>query len=355
MRSPLFLAAALLSAPFPVIALAQQRGGAPPAPPGARHEGQAFTFHRVRDDIYHAVGTGTMAVGANAAVVINASDVLLVDSHISPAAAWVLLTELKAITPKPVRYVVNTHFHFDHLHGNQIYPPDVEIIGHEFTREQVVAGRSKAGRAYESFVGTLPQQIAALTQQIDTTKDPARRTELERRLAIQRNQLAATGAVTPTPPTATLSQRMTLFRGGREIRLLFFGRGHTGGDVVVYLPGDRVLMTGDLLTAGIPYLGDGYLNEWAETLEQLKPLAFDVILPGHGTPFPEREKIDHLQAYLLDLWSKAVEMHRAGVSAEDAARRIDMRSHATHYPTIREAGVNPAAILRVYELLSGAR
>ena len=80
-------------------------------PPGANHIGRAFEFKPVAEGIYQAVGTGTLGVGSNAAIVINDSDVLLVDSHVSPAAAWVLLDELKALTPKPVRYVVTTHFH----------------------------------------------------------------------------------------------------------------------------------------------------------------------------------------------------------------------------------------------------
>ena len=100
-------------------------------PAGALHNGPAFRFTKIADDIYHARGTGALNVGTNSVVIINEADVMLVDSHISPAAAWVLLDELKTITRKPVKYVVNTHFHFDHAHGNQVFPPDVEVIGHD--------------------------------------------------------------------------------------------------------------------------------------------------------------------------------------------------------------------------------
>jgi glyoxylase-like metal-dependent hydrolase (beta-lactamase superfamily II) len=147
--------------------------------------------------------------------------------------------------------------------------------------------------------------------------------------------------------------RLTLFRGKREIRLLFFGRGHTGGDVVVYLPNERVLMTGDLLLRTVPYMGDCYPKEWVETLNHLKALEFDVILGGHGEPFREREKIYHLQAYLRDFWQQAVQLHRSGVPADEAARRIDMRVHAPHYASIKGIGVNPVAVLRAYDLLQG--
>jgi glyoxylase-like metal-dependent hydrolase (beta-lactamase superfamily II) len=329
--------------------------GAQVRPPGSEHAPPAFTFHKIQDDLYHAVGTGNLAVGANAAVLINEADVLLVDSHVSPAAAQVLLDELKAITNKPVRYVVNTHFHFDHAHGNQIYPPSVEIIGHEVTRAALATGASLRGPGYQRFIGGLPQQIATLRAQLDTATTPATRAELQRRLRIQENYRAATDAVRPVPPTVSFDSRLTLFRGGREIRLLFFGRGHTGGDVVVHLPRERVLITGDLLTAGLSYMGDAFVPDWIETLERLKRLQFDTILPGHGQSFTQKERIDHFQAYLADFWTRVTELHRANVSAEDAARRIDMRNHAANFPSIRAVGVDLDAVRRAYEVLSGAR
>ncbi len=322
-----------------------------PPPPGAEYEGQAFTFNEIRQGIYHAVGTGNLVVGANSVVIVNEKDVLLVDSHMTPAAEWAMMRELKSITDKPIRYVVNTHFHFDHLHGNQVFPDDVEIIGHEFTREMVVGGKSQSGRSYDAFVGTLPDQIAQLKARIDTTSDAEQQSELEQRLIVQERYLAATNSIEPAAPTTTLAQRMTLFRGDREIRLLFFGRGHTGGDVVVHLPQERVLVTGDLLTNGLAYMGDGYLTEWVETLEFLKGLEFDIILPGHGSAFQEKEKIDYFQAYLRDFQRQAERMHGAGVSAADAAQRIDMSTHSDHYANITGPGVSLLAVQRVYELL----
>ena len=100
-----------------------------PRPPGTTYTGQAFTFNKIQDGIYHAVGTGNLVVMSNATIIEGDRDVLVVDSHVTPGGAWALREELKAITPKPIRFVVNSHYHFDHSHGNQIYGPDVEIIG----------------------------------------------------------------------------------------------------------------------------------------------------------------------------------------------------------------------------------
>ena len=315
-------------------------------------QARAFTFVPITDDIYHAIGTGTMTVGCNGAVIINANDVLVVDSHISPPAAAALRDELKAMTSKPIRFVVNTHFHFDHAHGNEMYGPDVEIIGHEFTRTQLVSGASKSGRSYASFVGTLPTQIAQLKQRA-AAADGTERAKLEAQVAITERHYAASEAVKPTPPNVTLREAMTLYRGGREIRLLFLGRGHTGGDVVVHLPRERIVATGDLLTQNPGYLGDAYVTDWIATLEKLKSVDFDTVLPGHGDAFTGTAKIDHFQAYLRDFWSQAQSMQKTGVSAEEASRRIDLRTHATNYPTLTQPGVNINAVLRAYELIEG--
>jgi glyoxylase-like metal-dependent hydrolase (beta-lactamase superfamily II) len=146
---------------------------------------------------------------------------------------------------------------------------------------------------------------------------------------------------------------MTLYRGGREIRLLFLGRGHTGGDVVVYLPKERVVATGDLLGSGPSYIGDAYITDWIATLEKLKAVDFDWVLPGHGAAFQGKTRIDQFQSYLRDFWSQAQKLRASGVKPEDAARQMDMRSHAADYPSITAAGVLDHGVYRAYELMDG--
>jgi len=324
-----------------------------PRPPGSQFTGEAFRFDKIQEGIYHAVGTGALSVGCNATIIVNESDVLVVDSHSTPAAAWALAEQVKTVTDRPIRYVINTHFHWDHAHGNQIYGPDVEVIGHEFTRKMLAAGDSKRGRSYDMFVGNIPTQIAQLGKQIEAMADGAPREKLRGQLRVQQQYLEATASVTPQPPTITLTDTLTLHRGGREIRLMFLGRAHTGGDVVVHLPQERVVATGDLLTAGPSYLGDAYLTEWSATLDRLRALEFDTVLPGHGDAFQGKAKIDHFQSYLKDFWQQAKALHDQGLSAEEAARRIDMRPHAPDYPTLRDIGVLNHGVYRAYDQLEG--
>lgn len=344
--------ALLLTSGLAVITV-QARALQSPRPPGATFTGDAFRINKIQDGIYHAVGTGALSVGCNAAIIVNDEDVLVVDSHSTPAAAWALAEQVKTITDKPIRYVINTHFHWDHAHGNQVYGPGVEIIGHEFTRRMLAEGQSIRGRSYEMFIGSLPTQIAQLRAKVDAMPDGSDKEKLRQQLSVQERYREATASVKPEPPTVTLNDSLTLHRGGREIRILFLGRGHTGGDVVVYLPTERVVATGDLLVAGTSYLGDAYLTEWSATLDKLRALDFEWTLPGHGDAFQGKTKIDHFQAYLKDFWQQARTLHDQGLSAEEAARRIDLRSHAPNYPNIRDVGILNHGVYRAYDQIEG--
>ncbi|MBL4821658.1 MAG: MBL fold metallo-hydrolase, partial [Gammaproteobacteria bacterium] len=93
-------------------------------------ESDSHRFTELADGVWHAVGTGSIHVMSNVMVLVGEFDTLVVDSHVTPSAARSLIDSLPVITDKPVRYLVNSHYHFDHAHGNQVFPRDVEIIGH---------------------------------------------------------------------------------------------------------------------------------------------------------------------------------------------------------------------------------
>ena len=111
-------------------------------------------------------------------------------------------------------------------------------------------------------------------------------------------------------------------------------RDSTGGDVVVHLPKERVLITGDLVGSGLPYLGDGYIDEWATTLERLPSLEWEVMLPGHGAPVRDRERPLHLAALLRDFHRQATALLDQGLSVDAAEPRIDVSAHVGHYPAL---------------------
>ena len=332
-----------------VAAIAAQQK--PPA--GTPHTGKAFRFNKVKEGVYHAVGTGALAVVGNSSFIVNDNDVIVVDDHVSPAAAWVLLEEIKEVTNKPVTTVINTHFHFDHAHGNQIFEPNVQIIGHEFTRRMLLSN-AIGMPLYQNYLTGMPGQIDALKKRVASETDAAAKAKLQTQLQVAENNLASQKELKPTPPNVTLSTQMTLYRGSREIQIRFLGRGHTAGDVVVYLPNEKVVMTGDFLTSGLSNMSDSFPEEWVASLDALKKLDFDTVLPGHGDAFTDKAKIDYFQAYLRDVWSEVSQLKKQGVSVEEAAKRADLTKHKDHLP-IQGPGVPPIAATRIYELLDAPK
>ncbi len=326
--------------------------------PGRVVESDTHRFTELADGVWHGVGTGTVHVMSNIMVLVGEFDTLVVDSHVTPAAARSLLDSLSVITDKPVRYLVNSHYHFDHAHGNQAFPREVEIIGHSFTRQKLSreAGSVLEEMTFRSFSDGVPTTVANLERQAAAEQDPDRRTQLEARARVQRDYMNAIPEVMPTPPNITLEEKMTLFqvvsRGSREIQLLHLGRAHTGGDVVVYLPQERVVFTGDMMLPFLSYMGDAHVDEWPGTLEALKTLDFEWVLPGHGQPFNDRTVIDNFQAYLADLWSRVASLRERGLTAEMVAEQIDMTDHSGNYPQLRGPGADPRAVRRIFQLLS---
>jgi cyclase len=343
----LFAVALLVTPESPSVAAQSNR------PAGTTITGKAFRFNQVKPGIYHAIGTGAMQVVGNSTVIVNDADAIVVDDHVSPAAGWMLIEELKAITDKPVTTVINTHFHFDHAHGNQIFAPSVQIIGHEFTRRMLL-GAPLQMPLYQGYIGGMPGQIEALRKRLADEKDPAARAKLQAQLQSTENNYASQKELRPTPPNVTLTTQMTLHRGDREIQIRYLGRGHTGGDVVVFLPRERVVITGDLLTSSTSNMSDSYPLEWAATLEELKKLDFDIVVPGHGEAYTDKTKIDAFQSYLRDVWTEVSRLKKEGASAAEAAKRADLTKHKGALP-IQGPGVPLLAAQRIYALLDGAQ
>lgn len=319
---------------------------------GTAHTGDAFRFNKVREGVYHAIGTGTLSVVGNSSVIVNDDHVIVVDDHVSPAAASVLLDEIKRLTDKPVRYVINTHFHYDHAHGNQVFGPDVRIIGHEFTRYMLTERRAVSMPLYQAYFGGMPKTIDDLKARAAAETDPAAKARLQTQATVAENNYASQKELQPVAPDITLKSELTLYSGAREIQIRHLGRAHTAGDVVVYLPRERVVITGDMMPAGTANMSDAYPDEWVTTLENLKKLDFDTIMPGHGEAFTDRAKIDYMQAWVRDAWTEVGRLKAQGLSAEEAALRVDLTRHKDHFPTI-QPGFPLIGVQRIYGLIDG--
>jgi cyclase len=285
-----------------------------------------FEFQPVADGVYAAIAAPQYKVNSNAAVILTNDGVVVVDSHSKPSAAKALYTEIRGVTKHPVSKIINTHFHWDHWQGNEVYAaefPSLEIIASERTKENLT--RPDAG------VGGVPyidKQLTALPKEIEQFKDeilkassPEQKARLEANLQQAEAYLAELKNLKPTLPTRTVTTTATLNEPGREIQLLLLGRGHTDGDVYVYLPKEKVVVTGDAVIEWMPFLNDGYPEEWVQTLSALETVDFTHMILGHGEVV-SKAHLAFFKGYLTDLMASVKKAAADGGTLEEMQKTI---------------------------------
>jgi cyclase len=250
--------------------------------------------------VYAAINGPTINGDSNAGFVIGDDAVLVVDSFYDPNTAKLLLGEIRKITPKPIRYLVNTHYHLDHVAGDQVFKDaGAIIVAHRNVRDWI-----------------RPDNLRMVGQQADAA-------------------LKARIAGLPLPDLVTDSP-ITLWLGARRIDIRP-AEGHTGGDLVVGVPDAKVLFCGDLLWRIPPNIVDGTVSKWIDTdrsFEQLPDAASMVFVPGHGDVATAKD-VAIFRGYLTDLRSLTEAGRKKGLKGDDLAADVVAKLQASHsdYPT----------------------
>jgi glyoxylase-like metal-dependent hydrolase (beta-lactamase superfamily II) len=292
-----------------------------------------FGLIRVADGVYAAVRTDSSAnvVHGNTTVIVNRADVVVVDAAGTPAAARRVIAAVRRLTPKPVRYLVNTHWHDDHTMGNQAWKkafPGLEIIGHPHTRADMT-GKAVANR--EQYVKSLPgildyidKQLAAGNGLDGTPLGPGERRSLEADLRLAREYLAQAPTFRVTPPTLTVERRLVLIRGERTIDIRHFGWGNTPGDLVVHLPRERIVIAGDLVVAPTPFVFDSHIRSWEASLDSLRALGATALVPGHGPVMHDFAYVDLVATALRSVREQTEAAKNRGLDADSARKVVDL-------------------------------
>jgi glyoxylase-like metal-dependent hydrolase (beta-lactamase superfamily II) len=306
-----------------------------------------FDFYKLADGIYSAVTRPNSPAGCNAAIVVNEEGVLVVDAHLRPSAAREIIQGIARITKLPVRYVVNSHFHNDHTQGNQAYigvfPKGVEYLSHHNTRRDIV---EKAIPRLRDEIKHMPEQIRELNHQFEMATDERQKATLKSKIQNTTTYLDELKQINITLPTATFDSSLYL-HGSRLIEMHYFGRGHTAGDVVLFLPTERVLISGDLfLGPHIPYSADAYPSEWAATLRKVAALDFDQVAIGHTAVTRGKEarlQMQTLISFMEDVVAQVRPLVAAGKTLDQVKMALDLRRYegqfanwATHSGTFIE-------------------
>jgi cyclase len=274
----------------------------------------------------------------NTTVVIGEREVLVVDTCYLPSSADADIALIRRWTDKPVRWVLNTHWHNDHVGGNQRYRqawPGAEVVGHEETRRMIDARVRSYVRRFVLPDSTFGQQREALRRTAEAgldakgqPVDAAARAVAAASLAREERAVAEfRGIVIETPTVTFETGGMRIDLGGRVVELKHLGRGNTGGDVVAWLPAEHILVSGDLVDHPVPYAFAGYPTEWIATLDRLAALDPALVVPGHGEVLRGRGYIERVAALLRNLRqqvSELLERNGGGFTLEEVQKAIDL-------------------------------
>jgi cyclase len=298
-----------------------------------------FVVTRVTADVYviSSVETLRQPLDGNVTVLINERDVIVVDATQTMTSARAVSDEIKKLTDKPVRYLINTHWHNDHQQGNRAFLqtwPGLEIIAHRLTREDILTEGVQVLQAR-----IRQQQNRAQAQKLlDAGKDAqgqplseAVKHRLRERLGIPANHLQELQEITITPPTLTYEGQLTLQRGNREIRLFSHGPGNTRSDTILWLPQERIVISGDLLTSTAPFMSESRPRGWLARLREIAALDPLVIIPGHGALQRDRHYLNLHIALLESLIAQVDAALQQGLSLEETRRQVKLEAFREQY------------------------
>lgn len=245
---------------------------------------------RIAENVYAYVdtknGTGKNSFGANAGIIVGRDGIVVVDTMISAREARRFLRDIRAVSRKPIRYVVNTHYHLDHVFGNS-----------EFARAgAVIVAQENAKKAME-------QSAAETLKKID-------------HFGLTPAEMRGT---VPAYPALAYGERMIIDLGDQRVELIHAPHSHTDGDTLVYLADKKVLFAGDILFTGYhPFLGEGDIPGWARELDAIKAMDVEKIVPGHG-PLSGKQDLEAMKEYILLFDQKATEFAARSDDAKEIA------------------------------------
>jgi len=289
-------------------------------------EPKLFDLQQAAEGVFFAHARPQTVINCNAAVFVRSKDVVVVDAHSKPSAAAGLIRQIRGeITEKPVRYLINTHFHWDHMQGNPAYRQTggpVDILATSETKR--LMSDLSARRLMESM-DELAKQVEALKARAEKAGPEEKRfcdSEISHLQAYQ----AEMKDYSLQLPTITFDKTHVLQDAAFDLHLDWHGRSHTSGDVFVFCPQRRAIATGDASHGWVPNIGDGYPRQWPGTIDEVARADFEHVLGGHGPMQHNRNVMMSQRNYIEELTTRVADAKAAGQPLEEMQKRITVAS-----------------------------
>ena len=293
---------------------------------------------KIADGVYQFITSPDGYVpNGNSVVIITEEDVVVFDTFTRPSTARLELAEIRKITSKPVRYVINSHWHPDHWSGNEVFAaefPQLEIIATQsaaqFMRNIANAWPAMYSARLKKDQADFDREVASGKQADSSPLTSEQRQSDEADLQLEKDYIDEALSLHRTYPTRTYSGEITLRHGGREFRLIEMV-GDARGTTVLYLPKEKILITGDLLSEPVPYYTPP-LGEHANSLRRIAQFDAGTIIPGHGPAYHDKLYLE-LELKLFDSILEQVHAacERGLVTVEEVQKAVDVESLRTQF------------------------
>jgi glyoxylase-like metal-dependent hydrolase (beta-lactamase superfamily II) len=288
-------------------------------------------------------------MSGNSVAIISNDSVVVFDSTATPETATTILNEIRKLTEKPVRYLVNSHWHWDHWGGNEVFLaefPELQIISHEKTVEQLKTVEPRWND--QALKEGLPAYLKDFEQKVADAKSTktaeSEIKNMEELLAADKNFLAQKTSLKKTYPNVTFADSMNIHPTGREVQILH-ARAITVGDTYLYLPKEKILVTGDIVLSPFPFaIGGTYPADWLKTLQHFVDLQPSLVIPGHG----DVQNVDFIRSTVA-MFQSALEYVKdaksKGLSVQQAQKSVELKNAALG----RQLGITDPEILQQFK------
>jgi cyclase len=273
--------------------------------------------------VFEAAEGTTAVVNGNIVAIVGRDAVMVVDTGQFPGIARRIVADLKAITRAPVAYVVNTHWHGDHVLANSAFKeawPAAKVIAHPHTIERAAA-------MYTDYAKRTPERLVSAIGSMKKRREAS--TSEDEKLWIDRTLAcieAAQGEIAGTaylPADTPFTADMKVDLGGVTAHVRHIGPGNTPGDLIVWVEEDRLVASGDMIVAPVPYAIGSDLEPWIGTLGALAALDAAVLVPGHGPVMRDAAYVRDVHALIKSTHSQLAAMKARGVARAEAAGQLD--------------------------------
>ena len=304
-----------------------------------------FTIHELAEGVFAAVATGGGAAISNSGIIDLGNLTLIYDTFLTPQAARDLLAAARYLTGREPEIIINSHYHNDHIWGNQVFSPQAHIIS---TTETYHLIQTEGRDELEWARGNSARKLQEFRQQYADAKSDHDRNEALLWVGYYEGLVEDLPGLAVRLPDITFDKRMAIHGRSRTIDLIPFENAHTGNDAILYLREDQIALMADLLFVGChPYLAECDAYSLLAALKEIGTMGASIFVPGHG-PVGGKNDLALMMDYITLCLDRSRSLVERGIATEEHIEKEDLPEKYNSWELSRFFHINIEAMCRQF-------